>query len=655
MRVGDCPSCRAPVEFRPGAGKIKVCEYCHTVVLRGDAGLERLGRVADLFDTEAPLKVGLEGRYQGAGFVVTGRIQKSNGAGTWDEWYLLFEDEREAWLAESEGEWKLLFPLSGVSLPDVAALTPLATFDLKGRRFVVEEVASASTVSAEGQLPSFATEHTYVDATGPQGVFASLETAGGETEAYVGTFLGLDALGFSSETLVPTPRRDALSQARCTECNGPLELKAPDAAKRVACPFCGALLSVEAGKLAFLQLLEKPPIAPTIPLGATATLVDPTGAPPPPGTTPPVWTCLAFLVRSCTVEDTRYPWSEYLLWNQDLGFRWLMESTGHWTWLRPIPAGEVVLSDQGAVHQGRRYRRYQTVYASTDYVVGECYWTVKVGELARAVELIAPPYSLNVDETPSEATLTLGVLMEPAAVAQAFRLEQPLPAPTGLAPASVNRFAQRTKELWGWTALWAAMLLLAVLGFSAAGSTQRFVQADFPVDPAAAPGSPEAQGFTEPFSIPKALALEVTVRAPRLSNEWLGVSVDLVHQGTGEVVAVYAEPSFYSGVSEGERWSEGDTSVSRQTDVVDPGEYVMRVTPTFEAGHATPFSVEVAADEGPGILFPLLFFGLILVPALYNWARASAFETERWSEAVFQPAPGVSHLPHAREDDDDDD
>ena len=42
MRVGDCPSCRAPVEFRPGAGKVKVCDYCHTVVLRGEANLESL-------------------------------------------------------------------------------------------------------------------------------------------------------------------------------------------------------------------------------------------------------------------------------------------------------------------------------------------------------------------------------------------------------------------------------------------------------------------------------------------------------------------------------------------------------------------------------------------------------------------------------------
>ncbi len=654
MRVGDCPSCRAPVEFRPGAGKVKVCDHCRTVVLRGEAGLEQLGRVADLFDTESPLKVGLSGRYQSVPFTVAGRIQKSNGAGTWDEWYLLFEDEREAWLAESEGEWKLLFPLTEAALPDTGALTPLASFELKGKRFIAEEVSSATTVSAQGQLPSFETSHTFVDATGPQGVFASLETSGGATEAYVGSFLRLEALGFDSADLAPTPRKDALSAARCTECNGPLDLKAPDAARRVACPYCGALLSVEGGRLAFLQLLERPPVSPTIPLGATGALADPTEPALAAGTTPPAWTCLAFLVRSCDVEGTKYPWNEYLLWNRERGFRWLVESAQHWTWLRPIAAGEVALTPQSAVYQGARFRHYQTVYVTTDFVMGECYWTVSVGELARAVELIAPPSSLNIDETLTEATITLGVLIAPEVLSKAFKLESALPPPTGVVSASINPFAAKAKELWKWTFLWAAMLLVVVGALSAMGSSQRFVRADFTVPEGAAPASPEAQGFSEPFTITREVPLEVTVSAPTLDNNWLGVSLDLVNQTTGEVVSVYAEPNAYSGVADGERWSEGSVTSSKTTDSVVKGEYVLRVTPTFETGRATPFTVEVQADEGPGVFFPLAFLVLMLLPPLYNSARSSAFETQRWNEAVTQPEPGVSTFPHAKVSSDDD-
>src|SRR5262249_22001267 len=105
VKAGQCPGCGAPVEFAAGAGKVKVCEHCSTVVLRGEASLESLGKVAELVDTDSPLKVGLGGRVGGIGFRIAGRIQKSHGHGTWDEWCLALDDGRTAWLSESEGAW----------------------------------------------------------------------------------------------------------------------------------------------------------------------------------------------------------------------------------------------------------------------------------------------------------------------------------------------------------------------------------------------------------------------------------------------------------------------------------------------------------------------------------------------------------------------
>jgi LSD1 subclass zinc finger protein len=212
MKVGDCPSCRAPVEFRPGAGQVKVCEYCHTVVFRGEVKLESLGKVAELMDTQSPLKVGLSGRYSGTPFTVAGRIQKSNATGTWDEWFLQFEDERQGWLAESEGEWKILFPMVNVAPPKCEALQVLGSFTLRDETFVVEEKAAATTLAAEGQLPDFNREHLYVDATGPKGIFCTLDEAGGQVEAFVGSFTTLKALGFDPSDLEPTPKKEALRQ-----------------------------------------------------------------------------------------------------------------------------------------------------------------------------------------------------------------------------------------------------------------------------------------------------------------------------------------------------------------------------------------------------------------------------------------------------------
>jgi LSD1 subclass zinc finger protein len=652
MKVGDCPSCRAPVEFAPGGGPIKVCEYCQTVVVREGATLGALGKVAELVDTDSPLKVGLSGKYSGTPFTILGRIQKSNGAGTWDEWYLSFEDERQAWLAESEGDWKLLFPLSNVSPPRVSSLAPLGTFTLREKTFTVEERNHANTEFAEGQLPSFHREHAYVDATGPKGVFCTLDEADGVTEVFVGNFVTLAALGFDPNELSPTPKRQALRQARCTECNGPLELKAPDATKRVACPYCGALLEVQGTQLAFLQLLDKPPFEPRIPLGAVGALHDPTAGEPKGAA--PKWTCLAFLVRSCRVEGNRFPWDEYLLWNRELGFRWLMHSTGHWTWLTPMPAGEVDLSGHHlAKSGGESYRQFQTVFATTEHVAGECYWQVSAGEQAQASEFIAPPKSINVDLTDNEATVTRGVLIDAELLEKAFRLPKKLNPAVGIAPAQPNPFSKKATEAWTWGGLWAGLLLFLVIVFSVMGTTEKYYSGVFSIPPNGAPGSPDLQRFSEPFEVKENVPLEVTVRAD-LVNNWLGVSVDLVNEKTNEVISVYAEPSYYSGTTDGESWSEGSKDQSKTTDVVDKGMYVLRVTPSFEPTRAVDYEVTVAADDGPGLCCPLFLFVLLLLGPIYYSLRANAFETSKWNDAVFQTAPNVSTFPYAKGDDDDD-
>lgn len=642
MAVGQCPSCSAPVDFRPGAGKVKICEHCNTVVLRGEFKLENLGKVAELLDTESPLKVGLSGAYSGSAFSVVGRIQKANAGGTWDEWCLSFDDGRAAWLSESEGDWNLMFPLDGVVLPDPNALRPLLLFPIRDKTFCVEEVDRASTLAAEGQLPEFNREHLYADCTGPRGVFASLDYGqNAPGEAYVGNKVSLAQLGFDKGALEPQPRHEALKGARCTNCNGMLELKAPDATKRVACPYCGALLDVAHGKLNFLQLLEKPPYEPVLPLGAQGTLE---GTP---------CTVLAFLIRSCTVEGTRYPWEEYLLWNREKGFAWLIHSTGHWSLLTPIPAGEVQLQARAAQYLNVSYRAYQSVFATTEYVAGECYWTVTVGELAKATEFVAPPYSVNLDETQKEVTFTFGKMLEPGAVQAAFRLKAKLPPPQGIASALVNPFREKASSAWKWSALWCIGLIALTVVFAAMGNTATYYSGDFSVPAGAASGSPESQAFSEPFEISADVPLEVSMSAPGLSNNWLGVSVDLVNEKTGEVIAVYGEAEHYSGVTDGESWSEGSRTISKQTDKVDRGFYVLRATPQYDANKATNFGLTVRADDTPGFCCPFLLFFMLLVGPLYYQLRASSFETQRWADSVFQMAPGADSFPNRKDDDDD--
>ena len=77
----SCPSCAATIEFQKGSTIVLVCPFCRSAVARTDRGLEDLGKVAEIADSESPLRVGLSGVWRGQRFELTGRIRKLHELG----------------------------------------------------------------------------------------------------------------------------------------------------------------------------------------------------------------------------------------------------------------------------------------------------------------------------------------------------------------------------------------------------------------------------------------------------------------------------------------------------------------------------------------------------------------------------------------------
>ncbi|WNG34032.1 DUF4178 domain-containing protein [Archangium violaceum] len=624
MTQGNCPSCGAPIEFTAGTALVVVCSHCQTVVAKKGINLEAHGKIGAIVDTDSPLQLNVEGRIGRSGYRLVGHLQKDHGAGPWDEWYVEFDDGRTGWLSESEGAFHLLIASGtepGLSYDDFA---PGHRFSLRDHRLVVEERGHGRVVAAAGQLPSDvdpSADSYYVDATGPRGVFLTLDfgTGTSDPEVYVGKKLKLEELGVSPDQFRPKVKRVSLQQARCTNCNGPLELRAPDRTKRVACPFCGALLDATQGKLAFLQLLEKPDHAPLIPLGARGKLKD------------AEWMCIGFLVRSCDVEGVRYPWEEYLLFNRAHGFTWLMNSNGHWVFLEPLDAGEVAVAEGVAAHlEGKRYRAFQNVTAVTETVLGEFYWEVQAGEYAEAEEYVAPPYSVNVDRTENEVSYTRGEYLAPEVVREAFQLKEPLPTPQGIASSQPNPHSN--SPIWAWTGIWGAALLAVFLVVHMMAAKETVLVHEVSLPPDVRSGTPEAMQFSQPFEIHK----RGNVRAELLSsvsNNWLGVQGDLVNEESGEVISFYEEVSYYHGSDSGESWSEGGQREEEYLSVVPPGRYVLRTTAFFDGlsrGH--DYRVTLVSDT-PRFIWFFWALVLLLIGPLVAFFRSSSFESARWAES----------------------
>ncbi|HEX8436312.1 DUF4178 domain-containing protein [Archangium sp.] len=624
MTQGNCPSCGAPIEFTAGTALVVVCDHCQTVVAKKGLNLEAHGKIGAIVDTDSPLQLNAEGRIGRVGYRLVGHLQKDHGAGPWDEWYAELDDGRTGWISEAEGAFYFLLASGveqGLGYDD---LHPGQRLSLKDHRFVVEERGRGRVVSAAGQLPSDvdpSADSYYVDVTGPGGVFATLDfgTERGDPEVYIGRKLKLTELGIAADQLRPRVKKVALQQARCPNCNGALELRAPDRTKRVACPYCGALLDASQGKLAFLQVLEKPDHPPLIPLGARGKL---DGA---------QWICIGFLVRSATVEGVRYPWEEYLLFNRERGFTWLMNSNGHWVYLTPLDAGEVAVAEGVAAHlEGKRYRAFQRVTAITDAVLGEFYWEVKAGEWAEAEEYVNPPYSVNLDRNNNEVTYTRGEYLLPEVVRDAFQLKEPLPTPHGIAPSQPN--PNSSAPAWKWTGLWAMVLLAVYLVVNVRAANETVLVEEVTVAQDAQSGTPTAMHFSQPFEIHKRGNVRAEVSSP-VRNGWLGVQGDLVNEATGEVVSFYEEISYYSGSDSDGSWSEGGQSEAEYVSSVAPGRYVLRTTAFFDGppqGHN--YKVALVSDTPRGNWFCCALVMLLIAPAL-AFFRSSSFESARWAES----------------------
>jgi hypothetical protein len=419
MKVAHCPSCGGLVEFRVSSSLVTICEHCHSAIARGDKALEDVGKVADLVDSQSPLKMGLNGNYRGKTYEIVGRVQYQHPAGgVWDEWYLAFGGNRWGWLAEAQGRFYVTFEVpihSSTEVPSFDQLDVGQVYNLGAKigALKVGERNEAIAASAEGEIPwQFKPGATlrFADLYGPQQQFATLDYSDAEPRIYVGAEVPLVDLGLASAASSEAkPAREVKGLVlSCPKCGGSLELHAPDAAQRVACPYCNSLLDVDQGNLRYLSTLRPSRIPPLIPLGTTGTFA---------GTS---YTVIGFLVRSVTEEGTVYRWQEYLLYNPSVGFRWLVHSDDHWNFVMPISPGEVDDHHGYAVYSGKTFRLFGGGLATVRSVLGEFYWKVEIGEEVQTRDLIHPPEALSIETAQGEQNVSLGIYARPAEIEQAF-------------------------------------------------------------------------------------------------------------------------------------------------------------------------------------------------------------------------------------------
>lgn len=647
MKTTNCPSCGAAINFQSAASILTVCTYCRSTLIRHDLDLENVGRMAELLPDPSPIQLGTTGVYRKSHFTVVGRIQLRYSQGLWNEWYLLFDNQRGGWLGETLGQYALTFNITPPEpLPALAELRAGDAVTLKGRVFQVTNIESTRCIGGEGELPirvGPGYDAALVDLQASGNAFATLDYSETPPLVFMGEPVRFDDLRL--EQLRPVPpvgwEPDAGLDARafqCPNCASSLTIRAPGRSESLACGTCGAVIDLSDDNFRILSTFQsRVTHEPLIALGAHGTLsgID--------------YQAIGYLRRCVSVEGVDYEWSEYLLFHREQGFCWLVEYNGHWSQVRTLsdlPEVSGLGAKAEARYQEHRYRHFQTAQARVSYVLGEFYWRVAVGESVEVSDYIAPPLQLSCERSEREIVWSLGSYIEAQTVQTAFQLSGPLPPRVGIAASQPSPYEAQRPKLRRLRGLFLGLLLIAQVLTLLLCADQRVHQQTFTFDAS----TQDKLLSSAPFALsgrPSNVLIQVQTN---LDNNWLYLDMALIEQQSGARYAVSREIDYYQGIDEGERWSEGSARDEALLTTVPAGLYYLTIE-SERAAAAPPVTAtfSIWRDVPSWSNFFLALLGLLLLPAWFWW-RASAFERARWAESDYGAAGSSGS---SRKDDDD--
>jgi len=419
-----CPGCGAPVEFKSAQSTHAVCGYCQSTVVRQGDVLQRLGKMAELFDDHSLLQLGAGGVLDGNAFTLVGRLQYQYRDGSWTEWVALFDDGASASLSEDNGAYVFARPAPlKRSPPTPEQFRVGATTAISGQSYTVSSNEAVSLRSAQGELPrlpplgrEFAmVELRAQDAAKVLSIDYSPTLIGDSLPALtLGRPVTLDELkmtGLKSESVKSENGR----QFDCPHCGAPVAVQLAQS-KTITCASCNSLIDLRQGIGSELRHAEQAePVRPLLALGSMGQL---SGI---------VWQVVGFQHRMGHEpgdNDELFGWEEYLLYNARRGFSFLVDATDGWSLVKPLTGAPTVNeSAQNARYQGTDYRLLYSYNAETTYAAGEFYWQVQRGQKSYNRDYAAGPKLLSMEQTPTEVTWSGGSKLDSELIVKGFKLE----------------------------------------------------------------------------------------------------------------------------------------------------------------------------------------------------------------------------------------
>jgi hypothetical protein len=422
---------------------------------------------------------------------------------------------------------------------------------------------------------------------------------------------------------LPAPAAKALT---CPNCGGTIELRAAGYTVTLVCQYCTSMLDVASPEVRLIAAYHSAALQLEIPLGTRGTLrgVE--------------WEAIGYVKRS---EGGAYPWEEYLLFNPYHGYRWLVTNGRGWS------LGELLTRTPGWGNGAIAYADdlYEPFFsngtARVDYVLGEFYWRVQVGEQVQTDDYVRPGFMLSREANEKEVAWTLLELLQPREIEAAFGVQAPRkPWPPLPHQPSPHRDTLRTAAKLGFAA--AALLLLAAIVF---GGERTLFSGSVP----ARVGEGARSATIGPITLTRPhQAVTIRARAPWLDNAWIDLDYALVDRRTQAAWQAYGVAERYSGRDSDGSWTEGSARSRVKIARVPAGTYdlvvehsAQRWTGSTNALSGLGFNADPRDDIGEreidievrrsAVFFSnyLLAAILILFPLIFILSRHVRFEQAR--------------------------
>ncbi len=633
------------MEFHAGASVLLICPFCRSTLLRSAEKIENLGKMAELVEDFSPIRLGTEGNYRDRHFTVIGRTQMRYTSGVWNEWYCLFDDQKDGWLSDANGEYTVSFAEATTDpIPPFDQLRPGEMLNLAGQAFSISNLERATCIAGEGELPfkvGAGFEAPVADARFGS-IFATIDYSETDTPPliFIGESVERESLKLANlRQNIPGSGtvEKGLSALDCPSCGSPVQISS-STIRRVACPSCGSLLDAEDRRL---NLIEKAHatlnIAPMLELGKKGRLEG------------IEYEVIGFMRRKTTIDGIPYYWDEYLLFDPRGEFRWLTCSEGHWNFVRVLKNPPILRREESTFQSttpmtitfdGQRYKHFQHSTASVTHVLGQFNWQVCVGETADLQDYVAPPKMLSREATDKEIVWSIGDYIEAEKITAAFKPPKPLPKTTGVYANQPNPLEDSHKNVFRtFLKMAAASLALQILLmlFSLGGTLD---------DEVFVYGGSTKSHESKPFEIKDgSRAIRISHQAT-FENAWMDMDMTLVNETTGESWNAQREISYYHGVDGGESWSEGSQSDEIVFTELPAGTYHLAIegepAPELNGLATARMNIRRGGAQWSNLILLLVFLAAFPTG---TYLRCRGFETKRWMES--------DHPPKSSSDDDD--